>query len=446
MLFEIWNRIIFVNVPDPDDARRRRLLNVILLGVSTITLVLVFSSFLESPTGGANRFAVLGSFFLLFNYGLYLLNRRVSGLWASFIFISILTALIVYSDSPVELVAGRSLFFFSVPIVFASVLLRPWMSFGIAIICSIVSVILAYQAGIAINTFAIAGFIVLALFSWLSSSAIETALEDLRNINHELDQRVAARTEELAVANERLKELDRLRSKFVGDVSHELRTPVSNLVAYLEMFETKTDDPERRKRYLDVLQEETSRLEGLVNSVLNLSRLDLGGGQKKLEAIQINDVAEQVFLANHTRGEAHGLKMGFEPGDDLPIIWADSNQINQVFNNIIGNAVNYTMRDGKIRVKTYADKEAVVLEVSDTGIGIPKNDIPYLFERFFRGHNAGSSTIPGSGLGLAITKEIVDSYGGTIEVESEHGKGTIFRVILPVLHEPPVFVEAEANA
>ena len=433
MLLNLWQKITHVNVPDPDDARRRRLLNIILVVVTFITFILVVSSLpFSSEEVGTDTFSILGPLFILINTGLYLLNRRFSGTLASLIFIGILTILIVFSDSPRELVAGRSLFFFSIPIVFASVLLQPWMSFGIALVCSVASVILANQAGIAINTFAIAGFILLALFSWLSATAIETALENLRIVNRELDQRVEDRTKELAYANERLKELDRLRSKFVADVSHELRTPVSNLVAYLEMLEGRLSDPERRKRYLDVLQEETLRLQKTVNSVLNLSRLDMGAAKQEFFPLNINEVADQVVLAHQLRAETHGLKLKFYPDKIIPLIWADSNQVNQVFNNIIGNAVNYTMQGGTITVTTYSETDNdVVFEVADTGIGIPSEDMPYIFDRFYRGNNTGSSVIAGSGLGLSITKEIVEAYQGTMEVKSELEKGTTFRIIFP---------------
>ncbi len=446
MLLNFWQRMINVNVPDPDDARRRRLLNIVLVGVSAITVLMVIVSLFFFPAEESGTdFLILGPLFILFNYGLYKLNRRVSGLLASFIFITLLFIMILFSDTSEELVTGRSLLFFSVPIVLASVLLRPSMTFGFALICSIANILLASQAGLSINPFAIGGFITLALFSWLSATGIETALENLRTVNRELDERVARRTEELANANERLKELDRLRSKFVADVSHELRTPVSNLVAYLEMFESKMHDPERRTRYLKVLQEETTRLQQMVSSVLSISRLDLGAIKQELTAFNINEVAEQVVLAHQTRAETHGLTLNYKPGNDLPKVWADQNQINQVFNNILGNSVNYTMQNGNVQVLTYPDKENVVFEVTDTGIGISHEDFPYLFERFYRGKNTGSSTIAGSGLGLAITKEIVDSYKGSIEVVSELGKGTTFRILLPVYHEAPFPVSGKST-
>jgi signal transduction histidine kinase len=432
MLLNVWQRIINVNVPDPDDARRRRLLNIILVGVTSTTVILLVLGLLYSGTDTlSSRFLLFGPLFIGLNFGLYVINRRYSGLLASLIFIGMLTILIVFSDSPGELVAGRSLFFFSIPIVFASVLLRPWMSFAIALACSIAIVILSFQASLTINTFAIGGFLLLALFSWLSATGIDNALAELRNINRELDDRVERRTEELAQANEQLKELDRLRSKFVADVSHELRTPVGNLVAYLEMLEEKMTDPERRKRYLKVLQEETTRLQKMVNSVLNLSRLELGSVKQDFSALDLSEIAEQVIIAHQLRAETHGLKLTYELDKALPAVWADRSQINQVFNNIIGNSVNYTMQDGTVNVKTYSEIDKVVFEVSDTGIGIPIEDFPYLFDRFYRGKNTGSSTIAGTGLGLAITKEIVEAYNGTIEVTSELDKGTIFRIIFP---------------
>ncbi|HNB52281.1 MAG TPA: ATP-binding protein [Anaerolineales bacterium] len=434
MLLNFWQRLINVQVPDPDDARRRRLLNIILVGVTVTTAFILLVGLLTSLSDPlTNRFLLFGPIFIAFSMGLYAINRSYSGLWASLIFIGLLTILILFSDSASELVAGRSLFFFSIPIVFASVLLRPWMSFAMAFVCALAITVLSTQNGIPINTFAIGGFILLALFSWLSSSGIENALQELRTINQELDDRVAIRTEELAYSNERLKELDRIRAKFVADVSHELRTPVGNLVAYLEMLEEKIADPDRRKRYVGVLREEAARLQGLVNSVLNLSRLELGTHSQDYKALSLNEVVEQIVLANTLRAETHGLKMTFvpQPGQN-PIIWTDKNLLTQVCNNVIGNAVNYTKPGGTVTVKTWQEPESVVFEVSDTGIGIAPEDLPYLFERFYRGKNAGSSTIPGSGLGLAITKEIMDRHKGSIEVTSEYGKGTTFRIVFPV--------------
>lgn len=434
MALEFWQKLVDVNVPDPDDARRRRLLNIILVGMTVTTSIILVVGVL-SPLSEtiSTRLFIFGPLFISLNIGLYILNRVYSGIWASLLFIGVLITLILFSDSAAELVAGRSLFFFSIPIVFAGVLLRPWMGFAIAFVCSLVIAYLSIQARIPFNTLAMGGFLLLALFSWLSSTGTENALQELRTINKELDARVALRTQELAHSNERLKELDKIRSKFVADVSHELRTPVGNLVAYLEMLEEKMTDPERRKRYLTVLRDETSRLRGLVNSVLNLSRLESGSNNQEFAATPLNEVVEQIVLANRLRAETHGLKLNFEPDPaSAPIIWADKNLLSQICNNMIGNAVNYTKPGGTVTVKTWVERENAFFEVADTGIGIPPEDIPYLFERFYRGQNAGSSTIAGSGLGLSIAKEIIERHQGTVEVSSELGKGTTFRVIFPV--------------
>lgn len=271
----------------------------------------------------------------------------------------------------------------------------------------------------------------IAVVSWISAQVLENALRDLREINIDLDRRVEIRTQELAEANERLKGLDELKSRFVSDVSHELRTPISNLSIYLEMLEE--GDARNTARYLAVLREETSRLKKLVADVLDLSRMETGTVESQFEWQCINDIAEQVFIANQLRADVKGLQMEFIPADDLPEIYMDRDQLNQALNNLVGNSVNYTER-GHVIIRTLHDMASaqIVIEISDTGMGIADEDIGHIFDRFYRGKRAGQSSIPGTGLGLAITQEIVERHGGNIQVQSRVGIGTTFSINLPV--------------
>ena len=271
----------------------------------------------------------------------------------------------------------------------------------------------------------------IAVVSWISAQVLENALRDLREINIDLDRRVEIRTQELAEANERLKGLDELKSRFVSDVSHELRTPISNLSIYLEMLEE--GDARNTARYLAVLRQETSRLKKLVADVLDLSRMETGTVESQFEWQCINDIAEQVFIANQLRADVKGLQMEFIPADDLPEIYMDRDQLNQALNNLVGNSVNYTER-GHVIIRTLHDMASaqIVIEISDTGMGIADEDIGHIFDRFYRGKRAGQSSIPGTGLGLAITQEIVERHGGNIQVQSRVGIGTTFSINLPV--------------
>ncbi len=251
-----------------------------------------------------------------------------------------------------------------------------------------------------------------------------------------LEDRIAERTRELSEANERLLELDRLKSQFVSDVSHELRTPVTNLKLYVELLEV--GKPEKFTSYLAILKQQAKRLTDLVESILDLSRLERRTDPIAFTALDLNSIVEQVVMAHLPRASAANVPLIYEPGPDLPPVQGAANQLIQVTTNLVANALNYTV-DGQVTISTWHQNNRVCLEVSDTGIGIPPDDLPHLFERFYRGQNVSRSAIPGSGLGLAIIKEIVDAHHGSIEVESQLGAGTSFRVWLPmaVANQPP---------
>jgi signal transduction histidine kinase len=155
-------------------------------------------------------------------------------------------------------------------------------------------------------------------------------------------------------------------------------------------------------------------------------------GQITFETVDLNDLINQIIIAYQPRSDIDNLDLTFIPEQDLPLIKGARNQLAQVINNLLTNAFNYTP-NGFIQLKTYQDKanERVVLEVSDSGIGIDPEDLPHLFDRFYRGRQAGQSDIPGTGLGLAIAKEIVDIHQGTIEVDCPQARGSTFRVKLP---------------
>lgn len=246
-----------------------------------------------------------------------------------------------------------------------------------------------------------------------------------------LEYRVIARTRELEEANARLQELDRLKSKFVSDVSHELRTPTANIKLFLHLLENST--PEKQTRCMFVLNEQTNRLVDLIEDILNLSRLDMDKTKSEFAPVDLNVLVERIVIAHQLRAENAGLQLTFEPCAALPPVRAESNQLSQVVTNLVTNAVNYTPA-GQVRVSTHlsVEQKSVCVQVQDTGMGIAAEDLPHLFERFYRGQSVGSSNIPGSGLGLAIVKEVVDLHGGKVEVESEVGKGSTFRVWLPL--------------
>lgn len=249
-----------------------------------------------------------------------------------------------------------------------------------------------------------------------------------------LERAVKERTAELNAAYERLKTLDKLKSKFVSDVSHELRTPVTNLAMMIYLL--RHDVPEHREQHIEEISVQVARLKGLIESILNLSRLEKAEGQIALYPVNINEVVRQIFSGHIARAQAIGLSLVFEPAEDLPKLMGEPNQIGQVAENLIANAINYTPK-GSVRVSTGYDRarQMVTLSVTDTGMGIDEEDIPNLFNRFFRGKRASEAKIPGTGLGLGIVKEIVDLHGGQIEVQSKVDEGTTITVYFPTVQD-----------
>ncbi len=235
--------------------------------------------------------------------------------------------------------------------------------------------------------------------------------------------------DELAKANERLTELDRLKSKFVSDVSHELRTPVMNLNLYLNLLER--GKPEKRAEYMTVLRQQAARLADLIEDILDLSRVEVGAAQAGFELLDLNAVIASVVVAQRPGAEAKGLALNFAPQVNLPSVRGAANQLTRMMTNLVANAINYT-RTGHVTITTRAENDWVLLQVQDTGLGIDPEDLTHLFERFYRGRHAAQSTVPGTGLGLAIVKEIIEAHGGHIDVESQGGAGSTFTVSLPI--------------
>ena len=259
------------------------------------------------------------------------------------------------------------------------------------------------------------------------------AENELRRLNAELETRVSERTADLSAANEQLTELDRLKSKFVADVSHELRNPVASLNTRLYLLERAED--EDSARHIAILKEQLDRLNRLIGSVLNISRIELAKQTVKLVALDLNNVIENELRVHYPVAESKGLSLSFKPAPNLRTVMGEPAQLAQVVMNLVANAINYT-ESGTVEVRTMQDDGHVAVEVRDSGLGIAQEDMANLFDRFYRGRTAVEAALPGTGLGLSIVKEIIDLHQGQIEVESEVGKGTLFRVLLPPCDEP----------
>jgi signal transduction histidine kinase len=238
-----------------------------------------------------------------------------------------------------------------------------------------------------------------------------------------------------------LQELDRMKDMFVSNVSHELRTPLANLKLYLSLL--RQGRPERRANYLDVMDREVERLARLISELLDLSRLESEERAERPQVrqpVDIEKMIKTVIQNNSAWAESeHKELLHEELFSSLPWVLGDPDQLVRALTNLVSNAINYTPEGGRVCLRSEVslseqrNAEWVIIEVNDSGIGIPASELPVIFERFYRGSNVDPN-IPGTGLGLAIVKEIMELHGGSIAAESQEGKGSTFRLKLPVMH------------
>lgn len=227
--------------------------------------------------------------------------------------------------------------------------------------------------------------------------------------------------------------LDSSRREFVANVSHELRTPLTNVKGYTETLLDAGDDidPESRRSFLQVIYNESDRMTHIVKDLLTLSQLDYGRMDLRLAELPVEMIVANIASAMMIEAKNQGLTLETSFQRPLPNILADQARMEQVIANIISNAVKYNRPGGRVEVSAFAEGDQVAIQVKDTGIGIPQEDIPRLFERFYRVDKARSRERGGTGLGLAIAKEIVEQHNGTIQVESQLDQGTVITIRIP---------------
>ena len=221
------------------------------------------------------------------------------------------------------------------------------------------------------------------------------------------------------------KKLDDMRKEFVANVSHELRTPLTTVKSYTEtLMDGAVLDEEISMEFLGIINNEADRMAFLVRDLLQLSRFDNKQIQLSVTEIDLNSYISETVKQNKIHAEAKEQNLYFIPYDKDVFVYADRDRIGQVINNIITNAIKYSQNKAEIKIFIEEDDNYYKLTVKDTGMGIPKNDLPRIFERFYRVDKARSRAMGGTGLGLAIAKEIMEIHQGKITVESEYGKGT----------------------
>jgi two-component system, OmpR family, phosphate regulon sensor histidine kinase PhoR len=229
-----------------------------------------------------------------------------------------------------------------------------------------------------------------------------------------------------------LRRLEQVRKDFVANVSHELRTPLTAINGYLEALQDVAyGTPEQRDRFLEIIRMNTHRLNLIISDLLLLSKIESGQMPLHLEPILLSDLVQRTVGLLNPLIEQKQHRMVVEVPKDLPSVLGDQQRLTEILSNLLDNAIKYTPNQGTITISATAKERSVELSISDTGVGIPPQDLPRIFERFYRVDKARSRELGGTGLGLAIVKHLVEAHGGTVRVESVAGGGTCFRIMLP---------------
>jgi signal transduction histidine kinase len=290
-----------------------------------------------------------------------------------------------------------------------------------------------------------AGASAIAILVLVRLTGLVRAVEGARADERVARERAEQMQRQLAVQNEQLLELDRLKDEFVWSASHELRTPLTAVTGYVELLlEDETD--EQAHRYLEIVQRNARRLRELVDDLLLAARLQVGA-EVELERgpVDLALLARQTVETAQPEADTTGVELSLRASPELPLIDGDAERLSRLLANLVSNAVKFTPGGGRVEIAIEPDGDCVALEVSDTGMGIPEEERSHLFERFFRSQAALDRRVPGTGLGLYISKAIVDAHDGRIAVRSIVGKGTVVLVVLP-MGSPVAALDAEVSA
>jgi len=244
-----------------------------------------------------------------------------------------------------------------------------------------------------------------------------------------------------------IRRLERMRSEFVANVSHELKTPIAAVKGFAEtLLGGAGGDPETQRAFLKIIHDESDRLNRLVNDILELSKIESRRAPLLFSPVELGPFIGKTVELLAKEAERKNIRIETEVGDEL-YVEADEDRLRQIVVNVLSNAINYTPEGGRVRIQVEPvasgdgqiaeedDYDAIRIRISDNGIGIPKKDLPRIFERFYRVDKARSRSSGGTGLGLSIVKHLVELHRGSIAVESTVGVGTTFTIELPVLQE-----------
>jgi signal transduction histidine kinase len=255
---------------------------------------------------------------------------------------------------------------------------------------------------------------------------------DLQRINTDLD----AKVDQLAQLNMRLHEMNRLKGEFLANMSHELRTPLNSIIGFSEVLAGIDSLNERQKRYANNIQKSGRILLDMINDILDLAKLEAGKMELRLSEFRLDAIIHAQCDMVRSLTEDKNIDLAVEVDGDLPPLFQDQSKVQQILNNLLSNAIKFTPEGGRITVGAKGHPRGMVeMFVADTGVGIAESDREVIFEKFRQGTVLGRDNLTrehsGTGLGLSIVKELCKLLGGEVTVESELGKGSTFRVLIP---------------
>jgi signal transduction histidine kinase len=250
----------------------------------------------------------------------------------------------------------------------------------------------------------------------------------LRKVNSDLDRKV----DELAQANMALYESNRLKGDFLATMSHELRTPLNSILGFSEVLLTGNHLDEKQQRWVQNIQTSGGRLLNLINDILDLAKIEAGKMKVRPEEFGIQDVCEGMLNMFRPLAEKKNIDLRGQVDPRIPTVWQDVNKLQQILSNLLSNAIKFTPEGGRVLVKAEAEPSHVIITVTDTGVGIAPEEQELVFEKFRQSGNPLTREHAGTGLGLSIVRELTKLLGGEVTLQSELGRGSTFRIRLPL--------------
>lgn len=456
------NQFLDVPMAAPDARRRGRLLNILLMGIALTGFVTILATAVIQITTSftqqeANTTYIASAALIGGIITIYIINRYWSGNLASTLFLLLVIGILYSSDTPYESIWGRNMITLAIPIVMASVILPPTTSFVMAGVISIAALIIASFESFDPNIIGVITYFAFAFVSWLSARSMDRAVQELRQTNQELDQRVAQRTAELrdtnvqleheiearkqvnaelVVARDRALEVSRLKSQLLANVSHELRTPLGAILGFAEMLRVGFYGPinEQQRSTINKIIETNQDLTNHVSELLDQAQLEAGKLKLNNQVFEPGELLLDVVNILGILTKEKGVDLTHTIDPNLPItLIGDPVRLQQILMNLIGNAIKFTDL-GTVTASVYrVDEDEWAMAVQDTGPGIPREAQEYIFEPFRQVDGTITRIHEGTGLGLSIVKQLVNLMNGRVTIKSEPGKGSLLTVILPII-------------